>query len=247
MRKKIITTIFMIALVFALSFTLAACGKKDKPTDNPAEYTITFDSKGGSAVKQIKAKAGDEIKAPDEPTKSGFEFLGWFESTDGGTTLAEKEFAINYMPAKNITLYAKWEVLTEKGKTYTQTAFIVTWISEEEKLKQLDEMFLESEEQLKSIYGNVGMTLIFANDRVSVNADGYGPEGYSKMNLYYTIAEDGVITFYESAASKEEGKPFTGEGLFENTFIMSSDYKSVRINCDFPATTEFAFILSISK
>lgn len=40
------------------------------------KYTITFDSKGGSAVNSITTEAGSAINAPDNPTKAGYEFVG---------------------------------------------------------------------------------------------------------------------------------------------------------------------------
>lgn len=203
MRKKIITTIFMIALVFALSFTLAACGKKDKPTekpsDNPAEYTITFDSKGGSAVKQIKAKAGDEIKAPDEPTKSGFEFLGWFESTDGGTTLAEKEFAINYMPAKNITLYAKWLEISEVGKKYVVKDYKTDINFEWEDPKNQP----EDPDQYKINYA--GMWLSFKENNA---IEMFFFAGFEDNGHFYAINSENCVEFFETS---EDAKSMTNK------------------------------------
>lgn len=101
--KKTLTILLTLALVAVFAFALVACN--DKGNNNggntiPAEYTITFDSKGGSEVAPIKAEAGAQIQAPANPTRNGFEFLGWFESSDGGNTLAENAFVVTYMPAK---------------------------------------------------------------------------------------------------------------------------------------------------
>ena len=59
------------------------------------EYTITFDSKGGSAVQPVKASAGAAITAHAAPTKEGFVFAGWYESADGGETLSDTEFVLH--------------------------------------------------------------------------------------------------------------------------------------------------------
>ena len=121
------TIALLLALVFAMTLvsTFTACKKDDPGTpDGPADgYTITFDSKGGSAVAPVKASAGAEITAPADPTREGYAFLGWFESTDGGTTLSEKAFVVGIMPARNVTLYAKWGPLTAGNKIYTETDF----------------------------------------------------------------------------------------------------------------------------
>lgn len=111
--KKRLSVILAAALMLALSFTFVACGEQS------GKYTITFDSMGGSDVAAITAAAGEQVTAPAAPTRDGYEFLGWFESTDGGTTLSETEFTVGYMPSKNVTVYAKWESVSEVGKTYT--------------------------------------------------------------------------------------------------------------------------------
>lgn len=80
------------------------------------KYTITFDSKGGSAVNSITAEAGSAINAPDNPTKAGYEFVGWYESNDFGATLNDTPFTFSYMPARVFTLYAKWGLESIKGK-----------------------------------------------------------------------------------------------------------------------------------
>ena len=85
------------------------------------EYTITFDSKGGSEVQPIKANAGAAITAPAAPTRDGFVFAGWYESTDGGATLSDAEFRFAYMPARVFTLYAKWATADIKGKTFKKS------------------------------------------------------------------------------------------------------------------------------
>lgn len=120
--KRLLTVLLTLIIAVGVASTLTACG--DKGNDNgsnttaPAEYTITFESMGGSAVAEIKGSAGAEIQAPADPVKSGFEFSGWFESADGGATLADKAFSIGIMPARNVTLYAKWTAISEVGKKY---------------------------------------------------------------------------------------------------------------------------------
>ena len=61
------------------------------------QYTITFDSDGGSAVAPITQSYGTDIVVPADPTKEGYKFAGW----DKGVPLT--------MPALNITLTARWE------------------------------------------------------------------------------------------------------------------------------------------
>ena len=62
------------------------------------QYTITFDTNGGSEIAPITQDYGTEITAPDNPTRKGYTFKGW-----------DKEIP-KTMPAKNITVKAQWEI-----------------------------------------------------------------------------------------------------------------------------------------
>lgn len=82
---------------------------KEIPTTMPAEnmtvtaqweinqYTITFDTNGGSEIAPITQDYGTAITAPAAPTRDGYTFMGW--NMEIPTT----------MPAENITLKARWK------------------------------------------------------------------------------------------------------------------------------------------
>ena len=83
---------------------------KEIPSTMPAEnvtvtakwvvnqYTITFDTAGGSAVASITQDYGTAIAAPADPTREGYTFIGWDKAIP--TT----------MPAENMTVTAQWEI-----------------------------------------------------------------------------------------------------------------------------------------
>ena len=62
------------------------------------QYTITFDTNGGSEIAPITQDYGTQIAAPDNPTRKGYTFKGW-----------DKEIP-ETMPAENITVKAQWEI-----------------------------------------------------------------------------------------------------------------------------------------
>jgi len=62
------------------------------------QYTITFDTNGGSEIAPITQDYGTKITAPDNPTRKGYTFKGW-----------DKEIP-ETMPAENITVKAQWKI-----------------------------------------------------------------------------------------------------------------------------------------
>ena len=62
------------------------------------QYTITFDTAGGSEIDSIEQDYDTAITAPDAPTKEGYTFIGW------DTTVPKK------MPAKDMTVKARWQI-----------------------------------------------------------------------------------------------------------------------------------------
>lgn len=67
------------------------------PVWNTNQYTITFDTNGGSEIAPITQDYGTTITAPAAPTREGYTFIGW-----------DREIP-KTMPAENITLKAKWK------------------------------------------------------------------------------------------------------------------------------------------
>ena len=78
------------------------------PTTMPAEnmtitakwkvnqYTITFDTNGGSEITPITQDYGTAITAPANPTREGYTFIGWDKAIPAT------------MPAENMIITAKW-------------------------------------------------------------------------------------------------------------------------------------------
>ena len=86
--------ILCLLLLLTVVFSLAAC-QKDK------EYTVIFNSDGGSNVSNQIVKSGSTVSQPANPTKDGYTFLGWYSNG------SKWNFATPI--TGDVTLTAKWE------------------------------------------------------------------------------------------------------------------------------------------
>lgn len=79
----------------------------DTPVPAPSEYTITFDTNGGSEVPTLTVNADSVPVEPEAPSKAANIFVGWYRDND--------TFAVPFTfgddgdkVSGNITLYAQW-------------------------------------------------------------------------------------------------------------------------------------------
>lgn len=218
----------------AMVYTCTVCRReKTEKIDKlvaETEYTITFDSKGGSAVQPVKASAGAAITAPTDPTKDGFVFAGWYESTDGGVTLSDTAFSFSYMPARVFTLYAKWATADIRGKTFNKVDATVEWESEAVKQALLSEMEM-TEEQYIQFVASSKITFEFAADKntATVTYDqGPGEVGGQRIFVVLYKIKGTAIVFYDSQEDMEKEIPAHKYGLLAgSTFELSADKTTI--------------------
>lgn len=121
--------------------------------------TVSFDTMGGSAVEAKTCEYNGKISAPEEPTKEGYAFIGWFSDS----ALTEKwDFASGVL-SENKTLYAAWvhsTVATGEDNVENVTANGLNDIAKSEKtdislvVKALeDSKDSEGQKAIKSISG----------------------------------------------------------------------------------------------
>lgn len=124
--KHIFSTVVALFLFCALTvFTLSGCnlqldgsgigsGGTDgggTNTQTKTEYTVSYNSDGGSAVTSQKVSEGSLATVPASPTKSGYVFGGWY---NGNKLWVFAEDTVS----ANITLKAKW-IATSSQKVVT--------------------------------------------------------------------------------------------------------------------------------
>ncbi|MCB5286168.1 MAG: InlB B-repeat-containing protein, partial [Candidatus Cloacimonetes bacterium] len=101
----------------------------------PVEYTIHFDSDGGSDVPSTTADYGSAVEAPAAPTKDGCIFAGWY--AEGSETL----FAFDTMPLNGASLTAKWVDVSEEVSVQADDDKVMIGIPEDCDVVQLEMVF----------------------------------------------------------------------------------------------------------
>ncbi|MDR2079482.1 MAG: InlB B-repeat-containing protein, partial [Treponema sp.] len=90
---------------------MAACSPSG---GSPPQYTITFDSHGGSPVQAVTASEGAAVSKPADPTRTGYTFLGWFSAANGGTL-----YSWPHILTASLTMHAQWRAGGESQYTIT--------------------------------------------------------------------------------------------------------------------------------
>ena len=113
-------TALILAIVLVVFYIIIKVGgsKKDTPKEEKVEpqtseqITISFDSNGGTAAKDIKVNKGSSITLPTV-TREGYEFNGWYLDD---TKVSDKTKFIS-----DSKLTAKWTEEKEEIKTFKVT------------------------------------------------------------------------------------------------------------------------------
>ena len=98
------------------------------------EYTVRFDSNGGSSIRNQYVMEGDRADYPSNPVRTGYTFLGWYYNN--------REFNFNTRIYQDYTLVAKWEKDTQKYNTYCQikneTYYSISYVGGDQKTWNYD-------------------------------------------------------------------------------------------------------------
>jgi uncharacterized repeat protein (TIGR02543 family) len=79
------------------------------PQDAPAAFTVSFDSRGGTAAAARTVEAGSAVGALPTPRRTGHTLLGWYTAPTGGARVAASAAV-----TADVTYYAQW-----RANTYT--------------------------------------------------------------------------------------------------------------------------------
>ena len=189
----------------------------------PIEYTITFDTDGGSAIDPAIYCYENEVAVPEMPQRDGYVFLGWEPE------IPEK------MPAEDITVTAQWEKTVKddylgiKTVLYTYDETLGDWVPADkvergEKVKArvfLETGFAVSDGQLLFFINNDAFTCDYVGTPdIELNSSSTSTAGKYYINGNYAAPSKNHHTFTELV---EEGY-ITKEFLENHTPITMSFY-----------------------
>ena len=139
-----------------LGVALGFCTGVSTELPSTVEYTVSFNTNDGSSVKSQIIKENHLAMKPEDPTKEGYNFAGWF--SDSSLT---KEYDFSMTVSQNRTLYAKWEIMTETMK-------IIGKVVDSQNNQPLED---------------VAVTIYNTNEDVSISAGRTDAEGLFSINV----------------------------------------------------------------
>lgn len=103
-KKKITIAVVAVVAIIAIAIIVFLLTKNTNTV-----YTISFNTDGGNQVVSQQVEEGAKVTKPVDPSKEGYEFLGWY--------LNGKYFNFETEIEGNLTLDAKWkEIVVEEDK-----------------------------------------------------------------------------------------------------------------------------------
>ena len=124
--KKIIFIIFIFIAFLNISNTNAIYREKLSTTislDIVNSFKVTFDPHNGEEIFSISRANGEEVGPLTTPTKTGYNFVGWYTTESGG-----EKVEVNRVITGDVTFHAHYEIIVCKkaasGSLHTETCGI---------------------------------------------------------------------------------------------------------------------------
>ena len=199
-----------------IKYTTSISSSEDKTLYvkcNPNTYTINFDTDGGTTVNSKTVTYDSKIGEITSPTKTGYNFGGWYLDTESITSESV------YKYANDITIKAKWTEGTNTKYTvnyYLQT-IDKTYGSATESIVYTGTTNKTVEAELKTYEGFVTPS----KQTVKILADG------SATVDYYYERKELKVTFINGSTKKEvkylygkENQAFTNNGFNKTGYTL---------------------------
>ena len=239
-------------LLFVFSFTLfISCDKQssqEPPITQPEDKVlVSFETNGGSYISNVVVNEDGTIALPTNPTKEGYEFIGWY--IDQALTNKYNNEKIT----KNTVLYAKWEeiktILEGNYVTEDEVYYASLYGLLDEELKIALHKLLEETHTTKLTYSQVWGALKVADkgegDNVICIYTGV-PHAFSKQDTGSAGAD---IWNREHVWPNSKGfgnKSHTAYSDIHHLYASNKNINATRANKDF-GDFEMLGITSYSK
>ena len=221
------------------------------------EYTISFESNGGSAVSSITQNYNTVVTPPADPTKSGFTFAGWYEDEE-----ITSFYTTWKIPPEDITLYADWgteglgfflindntEYSVYKGSVDSETSHIR--IPRRYNDKYVTAIGDEGENYFTHSFVNMHFTSIYIPSSVTVinQYAFFGVDTFSSISLPDELTYIGENAFYETNITSIN-IPGSVTEIADYAFHRCTDLSSITFNTGLQkiGREAFAFCTNISS
>ena len=258
------TKIYLIVtiLMFLLSMVLVACGENSsQETPNEQKYAVTFVVDGEDYF-TLETSGKSTITFPSNPTKDGYEFVGWYFDVNVWLNPCNATSFANENLTANVTVYARWEQIKETypvtfvgGTGATGDAPTMEAKAEGDKFDLPQNTFVKEDYDFDGWVD--GQTKYAAGDEyvmpsyaVTFTAQWVltpkykvtfvGGEGAVGTNPEIEDKKAGeVITLPENSYTKED-YIFAGWSDGEKTYLAGSTYTMLQKNVEFVAVWEYS-------
>ena len=93
------------------NFTSVKSNLTVKPLYNSSKYSVQYFDESGKLIKEENVSYGASVEAPSAPTKEGYTFIGWSESSN--------------IVTKDLKIYPKYEIITFVVRFYDEVGLII--------------------------------------------------------------------------------------------------------------------------
>ena len=169
----------------------------------PKQFTITFDSMGGSSVDKITNVVwGTKVNEPNQPKREGYVFDGWYMNKN---FQIEDQYSFILDEVKeNLTLYAKWE------RFYPEITFVHNAVGS---------TLLKDTIEYNKVYTNPGVLTLEGHNFI-----GYYSDKEMKNSFDFTQPIKTNTTIYVKWALKQYTVTFNSVGGTKVNSIFNVDW-----------------------
>ena len=195
--------------------------------DSNTEYTVTFETNGGSTIDSQKVLLNQKVTKPANPTKEDNVFIGWYKDSE-----LTEEFDFNTLITEDTTIYAKFV----SNETEYNVTFVYNvnerYLSENVQVGQkveIPEEYTEEGLEFAGWYADSEFNQVFDFDKAILKDTMIYGRWYVNVNVNAVPAN--AATFYAggnpsgATASFKEKWDLDESALGEVTYVVNHGYK----------------------